>query len=338
MFCSCFQRLQSHSYGSSRLLSSGRRWRMKTPATVPVAAILASICAVAWAGGAEAGQFFLHRVSKGRHHGYVAGGTHVAPRSAPRPKRAFMTALMESTTVAIESGDASRSQMLRFHGRMLQWRRPRWQKHLKSDIDKAEALLIASFDAAGSTGGTLRPVLRLAGGLARRHVVRPWALGMFVMALGVHAAGLVREAAPEAFVLEHAHAMGSGLVALEGTAQQTQRLVKMTRAEQKAMLRFSLSEYERFRAGGLHGEIRLLDQGDVETYMASRRSGFTEVSGEIDFWDTLVTRRNPGMAQRIAQQILQGEVIFAIPGALHLPGSDGVLAHLKRMGFEITDI
>lgn len=55
------------------------------------------------------------------------------------------------------------------------------------------------------------------------------------------------------------------------------------------------------------------------------------------FYDALITQRNKRMADRVGALMKNGSVFVAI-GALHLPGTDGVLALLKKMGYTISPL
>jgi uncharacterized protein YbaP (TraB family) len=60
-------------------------------------------------------------------------------------------------------------------------------------------------------------------------------------------------------------------------------------------------------------------------------------AGYADFEQRIITDRNKTMATR-AKPILDGGAVFMAVGALHLPGTEGVIELLRKDGFTVTAV
>jgi uncharacterized protein len=76
----------------------------------------------------------------------------------------------------------------------------------------------------------------------------------------------------------------------------------------------------------------LMDTGDLEAIYRLHRQVFEEELGVPGYTAHLIDARNAHMADRMAQLLSEYTNTFAIIGALHLPGPEGVIARLQRRG------
>ncbi len=70
-------------------------------------------------------------------------------------------------------------------------------------------------------------------------------------------------------------------------------------------------------------------------HQLSHKYGPTDTKTALELEERLVNKRNQLMAGRMNPILKQGNSFIAI-GALHLPGSKGILNILKQQGFQIT--
>jgi uncharacterized protein YbaP (TraB family) len=76
-------------------------------------------------------------------------------------------------------------------------------------------------------------------------------------------------------------------------------------------------------------------RGDLAALYATAQA--TATTAQQALMETLLTARNARMAERLAAPLAEGGVFAAI-GALHLPGADGVLAHLAAAGLTLRPL
>jgi uncharacterized protein len=133
------------------------------------------------------------------------------------------------------------------------------------------------------------------------------------------------------YVLHRAKAMGKTVGGLERVEEQIAALDKMTLAEQADLL------YTEIRSRSGEKELeRLLDAyaaQDLDAIHALMMKGV----GTASFDRALVQDRNHLMAQRMDSLMTQRRCFFAV-GAAHLPGSEGVLALLRQLGYRVEAV
>lgn len=137
-------------------------------------------------------------------------------------------------------------------------------------------------------------------------------------------------------LMQRAQAAGLRLYGLETLKEQAEVFGGMSEADQVALLREAVCQYD-------------LVQEEIETlrrlYLARNLAGLKAMSEQYAEGDALtqkvmrqlITRRNERMARRVLPRLIEGNAFVAI-GALHLPGEDGVLALLERQGYTVEAV
>ena len=110
------------------------------------------------------------------------------------------------------------------------------------------------------------------------------------------------------------------------------------------MLRQALDEREKNREKGkdlLAMMVEMYLKGDADVLMERMMEEY-DPDDPLDskLIKKLFTDRNHVMAERIAKRIREapGKSFFFAVGTGHLPGDDGVLALLRKAGFEVTRV
>ena len=84
--------------------------------------------------------------------------------------------------------------------------------------------------------------------------------------------------------------------------------------------------------------ISLYTAGDLAgLFSYGQRYSFNDNTIYENLTEKILTRRNYRMVERMQPVLARGAAFIAM-GALHLPGEEGVLALLKKQGFEITRV
>ncbi len=137
---------------------------------------------------------------------------------------------------------------------------------------------------------------------------------------------------------QQASAAGKTVVGLETIGEQLAIFDRFSESDQVALLRETLNHYAQlpefferllqlYVAGDLSGLVRISDE-----YL---RGGDDRLAAL--FQEAALTVRNQRMAERLTKYIQTGDCFIAI-GALHLPGSEGVLARLQDQGFRVQPV
>lgn len=135
-------------------------------------------------------------------------------------------------------------------------------------------------------------------------------------------------------LMRDAQAAAKAVIGLETVAEQISLFEALEEHEQIAFLREMACHHAVFQA-----EIEDM----VERYAARDLAGLTELSlrhvaaHNQAFVDALLWQRNERMLQRLAPLIDAGDAFIAV-GALHLPGTRGLLQSLERDGYTVEMI
>ena len=124
---------------------------------------------------------------------------------------------------------------------------------------------------------------------------------------------------------------------LETLEEQGQLFDSFSHADQVRLLTDAVCHRE-LMVGDFAAMIALYTAGDLAGLSAyGQRYSFEDNTLYETLTDKLLTRRNRLMVDRM-QAVLAGGKAFIAVGALHLPGEEGVLALLRRRGFDITPV
>lgn len=138
-------------------------------------------------------------------------------------------------------------------------------------------------------------------------------------------------------LLNMALIQGSATIGLETVHEQSMTLNGMTLADQLSLLLDTVCNYDDF-----HEDIAEIKQ----LYLAKDLHGmlhavlshpYADEPVYKKFNDNMLHKRNKLMVQRMQAVLNQGNAFIAI-GALHLPGDTGVIASLRKKGYQISKI
>lgn len=248
---------------------------------------------------------------------HVFGTIHLEdPRAVNLPPVVART-LADSRSLMIELG-LDPSNLLALAGRML----------IQDGRDLpgiAGAELFARAAALTARLGLPEPALRL---------FKPWAAAVLLLVPQQNPENaldyvLARTAAAQGKIIHELETLDEQLAVFEGMAE----------TEQVALLRQAVNNHER-----MPGLVKRI----LEAYLARDLAAMQRISEEgggdaegrrfqVAFSRRLLEARNPRMAERMLAQLKEGNAFIAV-GALHLFGSDGVLALLEKRGFRVTRV
>ncbi|NWJ23335.1 TraB/GumN family protein [Rhizobium sp. RM] len=172
--------------------------------------------------------------------------------------------------------------------------------------------------------------------------MKPWMLSGFV---ALPACEFTRKAAGASFLdkklAEDALKNGKRLIGLETMVEQ---LTAMSELPMEFHLQ---SLIETLELGDRMDDVMatmtdLYVSGDIGMTMPMLKSLDTKTAGTseqgyVAFEQRIITDRNHVMAERAAPELEKGNVFMAV-GALHLPGSEGVIELLRAQGFKVTRV
>lgn len=261
---------------------------------------------------------------------FLLGTMHVTdPRVLAMPDAA-RKAYRDATTIVIESDEIS-------------------------DEKKASAAILGRPDLTMFTDGRTIPGLLgetdaaiLAEGLKARGLslaavsrMKPWLLMSFV---ALPACEMTRKQAGAAFLdqqlAKDAIADGKTLKGLETLVEQITALDGLPLEPQLAGLVQTVQLGDRIE-DVIETMSQLYLSGQVGMIMPMTRSvtpvGEDDVDAYADFEQRIIIDRNHRMAERSAPILAEGNALIAV-GALHLPGSEGLVELLRQQGFTLTRV
>lgn len=137
------------------------------------------------------------------------------------------------------------------------------------------------------------------------------------------------EEALDVYFFKEARKQHKKRIGIETIEEQMQAINSLSYKEQAAMLTEALQEKQR----GTAASPALLQHYTNQQLDSLLLLNEAEAMPP-KFYKALITDRNARMAQRMEAIIRQQSTFIAV-GALHLPGSDGVIARLRQKGFTV---
>ncbi len=134
------------------------------------------------------------------------------------------------------------------------------------------------------------------------------------------------------FLMKRAKESHKELIGIETVAEQLNAIDIIPLQEQAKML-LDETLYPDTTAEPLEDLLDIYKNGDLDSLYSFYNRG--ELSNTFN--KALILDRNHRMADRI-DSIAQLKTIFVAVGALHLPGSEGVINLLRQKGYEVTPI
>lgn len=152
--------------------------------------------------------------------------------------------------------------------------------------------------------------------------------------------GLDPAYAQELVLLGAAQATQRPVVALESVASQMAVLLPVDAAEARALLNHTLDSLQRQESRTSLRRVSLAwERGDLDAMDSpAKLCDCVPTAQELQFLRRLNDDRNPGLADRIAEEHGKGKAVFAAVGALHMTGAQALPGLLKARGFEVERV
>jgi hypothetical protein len=200
-------------------------------------------------------------------------------------------------------------------------------------------------------GASLRKVLswdeqKLAGRIIEKmgmpaetlDVIRPWVVTMSMALSECERARMAAGAqALDQRIENRARAMGARVTGLETVSDQLRAMAAASDEDQVMMLRASLKLYRR-TDDVLETLVQRYLRRNLSLILPIQEELWRQVdfplSAFASFQAALITKRNVRMRDAASPLIEEGGVFVAV-GALHLPGTDGLVALLRRAGHTV---
>jgi len=262
----------------------------------------------------------LWRLRKDGLVSYLYGTVHVGKLAWAFPGPQLQAAMRATEVLAVEVNLMEPSFMAEFQAAQA--------KAPKLDVTTAEqARLDAEADAAC--------VPRAA--LAALHPVMQ---AITYVSLSGRRDGLDPAFAQEAVLLGATQAVKRPVVSLESVAAQMAVLLPADAAEAREMLNQTLDSLQRQES---RTSMRRLgeawERGDLETLASpAKLCDCVPTAQELQLLRRVNDGRNPGLADRIAQEHAKGKPMFVAVGTLHMTGAQALPRLLQERGFDVERV
>ncbi|MBS0240664.1 MAG: TraB/GumN family protein [Proteobacteria bacterium] len=276
------------------------------------------------------GEAELWKVSKsGVEPSYLLGTIHISDDRVTSLPQAADAALEKAQRVALEVADLSPGTLLAAMAKQ--------QTLMVLQGDKSLDKMLAP-DELSVAGAAMAKV-----GFPQAAVVklRPWLVTMMLAIPDCERARLQTGREPlDLKIGKTARDRGLPVLGLETVEQQLVSLASVPDADQLAMLRATLKTYA--QAGDMMETIvqRYLKR-EVAKVLPLQRELLAKIGLDGPsfgaFYKALLTDRNPRMTKAAEALIDQGGAFIAV-GALHLVGDDGIVARLRKDGYDVTAV
>jgi len=152
--------------------------------------------------------------------------------------------------------------------------------------------------------------------------------------------GLDPAYAQEMVLLGGAQALKRPVVALESVASQMEVLLPTDVAEARDLLNQTLDSLKRQESRTSLRRIgQAWESGDLETIASpAKLCDCVPTAQELQMMHRLNDGRNPGLADRIAQEHAKGKPLLAAVGTLHMTGAQALPKLLQERGFEVERV
>lgn len=262
----------------------------------------------------------LWRLTKEGRVSYLYGTVHVGKLDWAFPGPQLQTALRSTEVLAVEINPMAPSFMAAVQAAQA--------KAAQLELTPAErARLDAEADAAC--------VPRAA--LAALH---PLMQAVTYVSLSGRRDGLDPAFAQEAVLLGGAQATQRPVLELESVASQMAVLLPSDATEARALLNQTLDSLKRQESRTSLRRIgEAWERGDLDTIGSpGKLCDCVPTADELKMLTRLNDGRNPGLADRIAEEHAKGKPVLAAVGALHMTGPQALPKLLKERGFDVERV
>jgi len=165
---------------------------------------------------------------------------------------------------------------------------------------------------------------------------KPWFVSMTLTALALKQLGFSEDKGIDAHFLSLAKGKKK-VVELEGIAWQLSLFDQLTSAEQVMMLEESLRELDEGKAF-FDKMLRFWSAGNAAGIQSMFDEGLLAEDSGDHLNQLVMLDRNKTMAEKLHVLAEQGGQYFVVVGAGHLSGEEGIVARLKRLGYQINQL
>ncbi|MBL8483578.1 MAG: TraB/GumN family protein [Rhodocyclaceae bacterium] len=166
--------------------------------------------------------------------------------------------------------------------------------------------------------------------------MRVWLIAQLITVASAAQAGYQLEQGIDVWFLGQARSAGKTVLELETPDEQIDSMDGLPDSAQQAMLRQGLLYLDPARMKReMSRLVSAWQRGDVDQ-LASLIRAETSVDPDTEkVFESVLTRRNGVMAERIAAYLDSGRQVFVVVGAAHLSGRADILVRLAAMGYQV---
>jgi uncharacterized protein len=164
--------------------------------------------------------------------------------------------------------------------------------------------------------------------------LKPWLVALTLTTLKLQKLGFSPNSGVDRYLAERASKSGKTTAGLETPAFQIGLLDQLSKPDQEAMLRQTITEMELLDKG-LERIVQFWESGDVqslEELLLSGMRGYPEVHQKI------IIDRNRRWLPQIEKMLQESETTLVVVGAAHLVGKEGVIELLKARGYTVEQL
>ncbi len=262
----------------------------------------------------------LWRLRKDGRVSYLYGTVHVGKLDWAFPGPQLQAAMRSTEVLAVEVNPME----------------PSFMAEVQAAQAKAAKLTLTSAEQAGLDAEADAACVPRAA-LASLHPVMQ---AITYVSLAGRRDGLDPAYAQEVVLLGAAQALKRPVVALETVAGQMAMLLPADATEARQLLNQTLDSLKRQES---RTTLRRLGQawerGDLEAIESpAKLCDCVPTAQELQMLRRLNDGRNPGLADRIAQEHAKGKAVLAAVGALHMTGAQALPRLLQDRGFEVERV
>jgi uncharacterized protein YbaP (TraB family) len=172
--------------------------------------------------------------------------------------------------------------------------------------------------------------------------MKPWLASLTLLYSFLREAGAVREFGSEQQLISLARARDLPILGLEEATSQLALMAEASQAEQEYHLRQSIQEVRAFLGTGeesaeVHALFDAYRQGNLEALEVYTQKLASDAESR-SFYERFLVQRNNQMVEKILTLRRDKTLLFVAVGALHLPGTEGLLQAFEKKGFALERV
>lgn len=160
---------------------------------------------------------------------------------------------------------------------------------------------------------------------------RPWMIVLMLESPTTR--GLSDDLGVDQFITNRAQANGKPIVGLESASEHSSVFVGLSDRQSEALLLVSFIPQN--TKGGGDIVTSAWRRGDADTLARSMHESYADFPA---FADRILGARNRRWIPKLEGYLKSGHTYFAVVGAAHLGGSDGLLALLRARGYKVEQV